>query len=230
MPNRIIKESTFTSDRISQLTDFEFRLWVGLLTYVDDAGRGDARPAIIKGRIFALRDRVTLKEVDEAVHGLAAKGCVSLYTVGGRPYLWFPTWGKHQRVRDVKPKYPSPEDADIAGTSAALGSDLPQSAAYCGLNPNPNPNPNPKREARAGARIPTVDDVRAYCMERGNHVDPERFVDFYTAKGWRVGNQPMRDWKACVRTWERREAERSAEGSAGGNVFMQMLREENGHG
>ena len=50
---------------------------------------------------------------------------------------------------------------------------------------------------------PTVEQVQAYCKERGNAVDPQRFVDFYTAKGWRVGNQPMKDWKAAVRTWER---------------------------
>ena len=52
---------------------------------------------------------------------------------------------------------------------------------------------------------PTVEEVRAYCKERGNAVDPQRFVDFYTAKGWRVGNQPMKDWKAAVRTWEQRQ-------------------------
>ena len=50
---------------------------------------------------------------------------------------------------------------------------------------------------------PTVEQVQEYCKERGNAVDPQRFVDFYTAKGWRVGNQTMRDWKAAVRTWER---------------------------
>jgi hypothetical protein len=49
---------------------------------------------------------------------------------------------------------------------------------------------------------PTVEQVQAYCKERGNAVDPQRFVDFYTAKGWRVGNQAMKDWKAAVRTWE----------------------------
>lgn len=52
---------------------------------------------------------------------------------------------------------------------------------------------------------PTVEQVQAYCKERGNAVDPERFVDFYTAKGWRVGNQQMQDWKAAVRTWEQRQ-------------------------
>jgi hypothetical protein len=52
---------------------------------------------------------------------------------------------------------------------------------------------------------PTVEDVAAYCKERNNHVDPEKFVDFYASKGWKVGNQGMSDWKACVRTWEKRD-------------------------
>lgn len=57
----------------------------------------------------------------------------------------------------------------------------------------------------AHAHRPTVEEVAAYCRERGNRVDAEHFVDFYASKGWKVGNQPMKDWKACVRTWERRE-------------------------
>ena len=51
---------------------------------------------------------------------------------------------------------------------------------------------------------PSVEEVAAYCRERENNIDPERFVDFYTSKGWKVGNQKMRDWKAAVRNWERR--------------------------
>lgn len=52
---------------------------------------------------------------------------------------------------------------------------------------------------------PSLEDVAAYCKERGNTVDPQRFVDYYTANGWRVGKQPMKDWRAAVRTWEGRE-------------------------
>ena len=51
---------------------------------------------------------------------------------------------------------------------------------------------------------PAVENVRKYCQERGNDVDPQRFVDFYAAKGWKVGSQPMQDWQAAVRTWEQR--------------------------
>ncbi len=50
---------------------------------------------------------------------------------------------------------------------------------------------------------PSVDEVRAYCNERRNTVDPQTFVDFYTSKGWKIGKDPMKDWKAAVRTWER---------------------------
>lgn len=204
MPNRVIKESLLSSEKISALTDFEFRLWVALILLVDDAGRGDARPAIIKGRAFPLRERVSTKDIENAIHGLAAKGCVSLYTVDGKPYFWFPTWGNHQRIRDAKPKYPDPVDFDSS----------PRVAASCGeLRPKSNPiqyeSESEYKECiadkppRTRFAIPSVEDVKAYCSERGNDVDPQRFVDYYTANGWKVGKNPMKDWKATVRTWER---------------------------
>lgn len=59
---------------------------------------------------------------------------------------------------------------------------------------------------------PSVEEVRAYCQERGNGIDPEAFVDFYSARGWKYGvGRPIVDWKAAVRTWEaRRRAEQPA--------------------
>lgn len=54
---------------------------------------------------------------------------------------------------------------------------------------------------------PTVEEVRAYCQERNNGIDPEAFVDYYTARGWKYGQgKAVADWKAAVRTWERRES------------------------
>ena len=50
---------------------------------------------------------------------------------------------------------------------------------------------------------PTLEEVTSYCRERNNNVDPQRFIDFYESKGWLVGKTKMKDWKACVRTWER---------------------------
>lgn len=56
---------------------------------------------------------------------------------------------------------------------------------------------------------PDVEEVRAYCLERGNSVDAQKFVDYYESNGWRVGRNPMKDWKAAVRTWERNSGGRS---------------------
>ena len=58
---------------------------------------------------------------------------------------------------------------------------------------------------------PTLDEVKAYCQERNNGVDAEKWMDHYTANGWKVGKNPMRDWKATVRTWERLENRKPVE-------------------
>ena len=79
---------------------------------------------------------------------------------------------------------------------------------------------------------PTLAQIQAYCIERNNNVDAERFYDYYEANGWKVGKNPMKDWKASVRTWERNgyssnAQERAPKPSAtSGNVFLDMLNEE----
>ena len=70
---------------------------------------------------------------------------------------------------------------------------------------------------------PSVDDVRAYCQERKNNISPERFVDFYSSKGWMVGKNPMKDWKACIRTWEQREKNVSGPENGFDDTFMQAI-------
>ena len=211
MPNRVIKESICTSDKLNELTDFQFRLWVGLLVSADDAGRGDARPAIIRGRVFPLRDRIAVKDVDVGLQALAASGCVSLYKVGGKPYYWFPTWAEHQRLDRAKPKYPSPDEADPEDESAADCGELPQIAADCGLNPNTNTkekeNTNTKGNNARGSRFtpPDIETVSAFILENGYSIDAQRFVDYYNANGWRVGKNPMKDWQAAVRSWASRD-------------------------
>ena len=50
---------------------------------------------------------------------------------------------------------------------------------------------------------PTVEEIKAYCVERNNRIDATYFYDHYEANGWKVGKNPMKDWKATVRNWER---------------------------
>lgn len=50
--------------------------------------------------------------------------------------------------------------------------------------------------------IPSIEEVKTYCLERKNKVDPEAFINFYESKGWMIGKNKMKDWRAAVRTWE----------------------------
>ena len=136
MPNRIIKESICTSEKLNQLSDFNFRIWVCLLTYVDDYGRGKAHPAIVRGSCLPLRERVTNKDVEQGLHALADIGCIRLYTIDGESYLCFPGWDKHQTIRNKKSKFPAPPDSDSEPQKIESNcNQLKSNACNCSRNP-----------------------------------------------------------------------------------------------
>lgn len=75
---------------------------------------------------------------------------------------------------------------------------------------------------------PTIDDVNAYCNEKGVAVDPERFIDFYESKGWMIGKNKMKDWKAAVRNWSRQG--NNAKGDKNQNGDIRAKTESSGEG
>ena len=83
------------------------------------------------------------------------------------------------------------------------------------------------KQTRSRFTPPTLDEVKTYCLERNNNVDAERFIDYYTANGWKVGKNSMKDWKAAVRTWEKTSDKpaKKASGSSG-NPFLDLAIDE----
>ena len=140
MPNRIVKESICTSDNIDQLTPFEENVFIRLLVNCDDYGRMDAREKILASRLFPLK---TLKpgQIVDAMNALVRAELVTVYEVGGKPYVQMNTWEKHQQIRAHKSKYPPIDEGN--------GYQLISDASKCPRNPiqsntesNPNPNTN----------------------------------------------------------------------------------------
>lgn len=201
MPNRIIKEDIRTSKDVNALTDFQFRVWTYLITYVDDYGRGSADAELLKGLVFPRRKNITEKQIEDALSTLATIGMINLYEVDGELYFCFPTWEKHQTIRAKKSKFPAPESSC---------KQMQADASRCSRNPiqsntksNPNTNTNGEKPP-ARFTPPTLEEVKAYCAERHNTVNPERFIDFYSANGWVQGKgKPIKDWKAAIRLWEK---------------------------
>ncbi len=145
MPNRIIKDSIRISKKVNSLSDFNFRVWTYLITYVDDFGRGSADPELLKGLVFTRRKSITEQQISKALADLATIGMITLYEVDGESYFCFPNWAKHQRIRDCKPKFPAPEQPDD-GRSAAKAVSLPQVAVSCG---EPPPESESKSELKS---------------------------------------------------------------------------------
>lgn len=207
MPNRIIKESICTSENIDQLSAFNETVFYRLIVNVDDYGRIDARPKLLSAKLFPLKD-IRATQIEDALRKLTSAELVTLYEVDGKPFLQMNTWDRHQTIRAKKSKCPAPESG--TNTSEIICKQLQADESKCSRNPiqsESESESNTKESARIAKRFtpPSIEDVEAYCKERGNKVNAQTFVDFYSAKGWKVGQNPMKDWKAAVRTWEQRD-------------------------
>jgi DnaD/phage-associated family protein len=177
----MIKDTLRTSRNVSSLTDFQFRLWVLLITYVDDFGRGSADAELLKGLLFPRRHGVTVKQIQDAIGTLANKGMINLYESDGESFFYFPKWGEHQRIRAKVPKFPEPA-ADCGG--------LRRVAADCSeARPETKPNQeetkreteeknNPVPTAHAHAREnPDLGRVMAFFLDRINPAPSPTCID-----------------------------------------------------
>lgn len=104
--------------------------------------------------------------------------------------------------------YQSKDEAPNKASNRQLTNDQQRPNKQLTPNKNDKNDKNDKNKKSIGQKRtvftpPTIDQVKEYCTERKNNVDAERFIDFYSCKGWMVGKNKMKDWKAAVRTWER---------------------------
>jgi hypothetical protein len=198
-------------------------LWVGLVTYVDDYGRGDARPAIIKGTVFPLRERITLKDIERGLLDLAGAGCVILYKVDGKPYLYFPKWDSHQRIQTKRSKFPPPV------STVNHGEQPPESESE---SESESEDISPEQTGDAGSSVPqsapekqepvitlTLNDKSEYpiyeeqCHEwAGLYPAVDVIQQLRAMKGWLNANPKQRKTKAgilkFVNGWLAREQDR----------------------
>jgi len=189
---RNIKPSFFTNEYLSDLPPHARLLFIGLWCLVDREGRMEHRPRRIKAEIFPYED-VDCTSLAQCLH---SSGFIQVYSVGGKEYLEIPSFVKHQNphMREKSMGYPP---APVQHSASPAESPL--------LNVE---SPLLKEEvcapkvARTHFNKPSLQEISDYCNERMNNVDPNKFLNFYDSKGWMVGKNKMKDWKACVRTWE----------------------------
>lgn len=90
----------------------------------------------------------------------------------------------------------------------------PEPNVYVNVNDNVNvkkKDTSVSKEKASRFIPPTLEDIKAYCEEKGYKLDYNRFIDYYTSNGWMVGKNKMKDWRACVRNWARKDSSGCAE-------------------
>ena len=171
MPNRIIKETIRTSKSINAMTDFQFRVWTYLLTYVDDYGRGSADPELLKGLVFPRQRRLTESAIEDALVNLARIGSIVLYEVDGESYLYFPNWGDHQRIQRKYSKFPDPpaENNPSQKSTVNHGESPPESNP---IQSKSNPEAEAETHTREAAAAAECTRIEAYAAANLDFLSP----------------------------------------------------------
>ena len=142
MPNRVIREGFLDSEKINKLSESEQNFFTRLMLIVDDYGRFDARPELLKSKCYPVTDK-RLTMVSNMLTKLNKTGLVKLYSVNGKDYLEIVEY--NQRLRQKREKYPSPESegvsnvlADVSNMSVESNPKELESEEEKNLNPKPN--------------------------------------------------------------------------------------------
>lgn len=209
MPNRIIKESITTSDNLNLLTPDEEVFFYRLLVNCDDFGRFDARPEILRARLYPLRaDKEKLDTISKRLLALYLAGLITLYQNNSRTYLEFCTWEEHQHRRANNSKYPGPYDD--GSTLLTVASKCEQMKADSPVNVNENRKRETRNEKRKYADFVymTDEEFKKLVDKFGESVASDKIEALNLWKGSK-GKQTASDYMTIL-NWDRREKKNEA--------------------
>ncbi len=217
---RMISPEIWESRSFSRLSDFAKLIFIGLFSQADDEGYGNASPGYIRSKLFPNDEERRLTDIKKALSEIALGMSINFYEVNGDSFYHLTHWSEWQKVdRPTKSRIPKEQNPPCKrgkGGDMLFREVLDESSTNTRRTLDESSTTNrieQNRKECVYARVrthedthtfvkPTVEEITAYGAEIGKTVNAQRFYDFYESKGWTVGSQPMRDWKACVRKWE----------------------------
>ena len=196
---RTIKPDFWTDETLTECSLSARLLFIGSWNFADDNGNLEHSAKQLKMKVFPADDvKVTPLLNDLITHGLLIE-----YSVNGKKYLHIKGFLKHQVINRPSKSNIPPFDESLRTPGALTEDSLTEGKGMevegKGMEKIIVPRPGNGRFTP-----PTVEDVAEYCRARNNSVDPVKFHAYYTSNGWRVGKNPMKNWKAAVvSTWEK---------------------------
>jgi hypothetical protein len=225
MPRRLLRDWT-DSAKVAAVSAEAERLFVRLIMRVDDHGRHEGNPRLLKSLLFPLHDKITDTMIVKWLSELTANGLVTAYEVSGKAYVQIEQFGQRTRYPSRYPD-PCPENtvslsqtkSGEAGQSppvhnihinAPINAPLIQSTTDDSRNQRPPKHEPPidgnefasRRRVSRTSVPPPIEDMVEYGAEIGvDEVMARKCHNYWASAGWRRKSGPVKDWEATLRTW-----------------------------
>jgi len=208
---RMLNRDISNSKGFGKLTAPAAVLFTMLIPHYTPYGKMNGDPGYLKGEVCPRIPYLTVANIPKYMKEITEHTSVKWFQYDERWWIHSIKFiSEHQHINmerigpDLLPNYSVSSQGVV--TSEVEVKDLSLSVSLRGPEVPPGgvtPDPPASPPSNGRFKIPTIEEVAAYAKARGGIVDPVRFHAHYTANGWRVGKNPMRNWKAAVVTWER---------------------------
>ncbi len=211
---RTIKPEFWEDEKLSQLSLPCRLFYIGCWNFADDFGVIKSNAALLKSWIFPYDENLRVSEIKKWIDALVDAQMLVPIIYNRESYCIIRTFRNHQTIdkRYEKSYFPKEQVIKIIEDALQGHNDNTMGTHSEHIVNTPQERKGEERKGEDNISCvrppvkkfipPTIEEVKVYCSERGNNVNPEQFVSYYTANGWKVGKNPMKDWKAAVRTWE----------------------------
>ena len=206
MPNRIVREAILSSEKVASLGWPEEVFYRRVMSIVDDYGRTEANPQLLRSRCYPLQtDNVRTADITRWMAACQKAGLILGYEVAGKRYLEVLNFGQQQRSAS---KYPHPPDPDIACdqliSDAHLGVSVVEDVSVSDALPSVVPRARGRPSKRCPEDFEVTAELRAWATEKVPGVDIDRETEAF--RDWEFRDAKS-DWPATWRRWMRKAAE-----------------------
>lgn len=198
MAKRFIDTELFNDEWFCELSKDAKLFFIYYITNCDHAG-------ILKLNKKLFEFQTSIKDIDKVIKEMGNKLILikdSVFFMPGYLKFQYPDFPKSK----VKQQEGALKILDNHGITLEIVKSyltVPKELEYSYVNDNDNVSDNVKNNKEGKKNKPTLEEVKLFCDERNNGVDPDKFFNYYESNGWKVGKNSMKDWKAAIRTWEK---------------------------
>lgn len=198
MAKRFIDTELFNDEWFCELSKDAKLFFIYYITNCDHAG-------ILKLNKKLFEFQTSIKDIDKVIKEMGNKLILikdSVFFMPGYLKFQYPDFPKSK----VKQQEGALKILDNHGITLEIVKSyltVPKELEYSYVNDNDNVSDNVKNNKEGKKNKPTLEECKQYCLERNNGVDADKFFNYYESNGWKVGKNPMKDWKAAIRTWEK---------------------------